>query len=320
MHSTQTFLTLSALVAIVSAGVQLESNNIGFPNAGTQGCIAASSQTPGAPLVIHDCNTGDVSNYNWDVKEFPADPTPQPIKLVGQDLCVDVKDGVNADGTKLQVWSCVSGSTNQLWSHTNSLGIWQWAGTNKCIDLTDGITTDGNQLQIWTCDSSNGNRNQQFPGRTVGDVSTVTVTLEGGLSQTPTLCLAATENTDGARVSLAPCDNVAGTFASGNATWVAPRANVNGVLSTYGGTKCLDLTSGDATNGNTLQIWSCDASNANQIWKVESLIPKGSTHIDRAGNKCLDIKDGNFAAGATIQIWDCDASGNSPNQRFIARQ
>ncbi|KAG7087971.1 hypothetical protein E1B28_012011 [Marasmius oreades] len=314
MRSTYSFLTLSALVAVVSAGTQLEFTKDGFSR-----CIAASSKTPGAPVVIHDCSTGDASNYDWDIDAFSTDQIPQQIKLFGQDLCVDVTSGVNADGTKLQLWTCTQGNTNQLWSHTSSLGIWQWAGTNKCIDLTDGNISDGNQFQVWTCDSSN--MNQQFPGRTVPDTQTVTVTLEGGpaLSQ-PRLCLAATENTDGARVSLAPCDNVASTFPSGNITWVVPRADLAGILSTYGGTKCLDLRNGDSTNGNGLQIWSCDSSNVNQVWRVEGLIPKISPRIDRDGNKCMDIKDGNVSPGADIQIWDCDPNGTSVNQRWIPRQ
>jgi hypothetical protein len=68
-----------------------------------------------------------------------------------------VKDGVNADGTKLQIWSCVQGSKNQQWiSLTDS--TFQWSGTNKCIDLSDGKITDGNVLQLWTCDSNNSNQ------------------------------------------------------------------------------------------------------------------------------------------------------------------
>ncbi|KAK1232149.1 hypothetical protein PQX77_004720 [Marasmius sp. AFHP31] len=318
MRSDQTFIALSVLVSLVSAGTQLESNNIGFPNKGTRGCIAAT-KTAGAPLVIHDCFTGDASNYNWVVGDlFPVDPTPQQIKLFGSDLCIDVKDGANADGTKLQVWTCANGNGNQLWTRLNYIGIWQWAGTNKCIDLSNGVTDDGNQLQLWTCDPNNSNPNQQFPDRFVPDTQTVPITLEGGPDLT--LCLAATENADGARVSLAPCNNLASIFPTGNLTWVAPRANLAGVLSTFGGTKCIDLTGGDLSNGTPLQLWSCDASNPNQIWKVQSLIPKGNSRVDRAGNKCIDIRNGNYAPGADIQIWDCDLSGSNINQRWIARQ
>ena len=35
----------------------------------------------------------------------------------------DVKDGVNADGTKLQLWQCVSGNTNQQWARRPLGGV-----------------------------------------------------------------------------------------------------------------------------------------------------------------------------------------------------
>ncbi|KAJ8090005.1 hypothetical protein PM082_018584 [Marasmius tenuissimus] len=122
-------------------------------------------------------------------------------------------------------------------------------------------------------------------------------------------------------VLVSPYGSPSSTFPSGNATWVVPRANLNGVLGTYGETKCLDLRNGDSRNGNALQIWSCDAANPNQIWRVDALIPRGQAKVTRDGaTKCLDIKNGNFAPGADIQIWDCDPSGNNLNQQWSARQ
>jgi hypothetical protein len=75
--------------------------------------------------------------------------------------CIDVTGGVNADGTKLQIWTCTEGNTNQQWISVSDF-TFQWSGTNKCIDLSDGKITDGNQLQIWTCDDRNAN--QQWIG------------------------------------------------------------------------------------------------------------------------------------------------------------
>ncbi|KAK1218101.1 hypothetical protein PQX77_019232, partial [Marasmius sp. AFHP31] len=80
--------------------------------------------------------------------------------------CLDVKDGVNADGTKLQIWTCTPGSTNQLWISVNDF-TFNWAGTNKCIDLTDGDITDGNQLQIWSCVGGSGSPNQKWGGNPI---------------------------------------------------------------------------------------------------------------------------------------------------------
>ncbi|EKM78024.1 hypothetical protein AGABI1DRAFT_129805 [Agaricus bisporus var. burnettii JB137-S8] len=33
---------------------------------------------------------------------------------------------------------------------------------------------------------------------------------------------------------------------------------------------CLDLTNGNATNGNLVQVWGCTDFNANQIWSVSN--------------------------------------------------
>ncbi|KAJ7624304.1 ricin B lectin domain-containing protein [Mycena polygramma] len=121
-------------------------------SAGLQGCIAVESNTDGAPVVIHNCNedNGDNAVYNWNVSFFDRQNAgPQAIQVYG-DKCIDVTGGVNADGTKLQIWTCVEGSTNQQWTSVTD-GTFQWSGTNKCIDLTGGAITDGTQLQIWTC-------------------------------------------------------------------------------------------------------------------------------------------------------------------------
>ncbi|KAJ6517463.1 ricin B lectin domain-containing protein [Mycena vitilis] len=126
-------------------------------SAGLQGCIAVESNTDGAPVVIHNCNedNGDNAVYNWNVSFFDRQNAgPQAIQVHG-DKCIDVTGGVNADGTKLQIWTCVEGSKNQQWTSVTD-GTFQWSGTNKCIDLTGGAITDGTQLQIWTCtDGSN---------------------------------------------------------------------------------------------------------------------------------------------------------------------
>ncbi|KAJ7292574.1 ricin B lectin domain-containing protein [Mycena rebaudengoi] len=120
-------------------------------NAGIQGCISASENTNGAPVVIHDCNTEDLTLHEWRVSFYTKeDAGPQPLVAFGDsDKCLDVTGGVNADGTKLQIWSCTDGP-NQKWISKRD-NTFQWAGTNKCIDLTDGKIGNGNQLQLWTC-------------------------------------------------------------------------------------------------------------------------------------------------------------------------
>ncbi|KAJ6571960.1 ricin B lectin domain-containing protein [Mycena capillaripes] len=80
-------------------------------------------------------------------------------------FCWDVTDGVNANGAKIQVWSCANGNTNQRFTHAGGDlenfpdDRFTWAGKNKCVDLTDGSVVDGNQLQVWDCIASNTNQN-----------------------------------------------------------------------------------------------------------------------------------------------------------------
>ncbi|KAF9261596.1 hypothetical protein L218DRAFT_961383 [Marasmius fiardii PR-910] len=313
-----TALKVSTFVAVAGA-FQIQSNNPAFQ--GRQGCISASSNADGASVVIHDCATEDNSNHDWDFSRFTrVNSGPQPLKVFGN-KCLDVKDGRNADGTKLQIWSCADGNTNQQWISVTDL-TFQWAGTNKCIDLTDGKADDGNQLQIWTCDSNNSNQKWTANASSgsggvqppAGGSSGNQLLASGGPQHLTSQCLTASSNSDGAKVALAPCVQSSDTFPNGNYTWVLPAAGSTGQIKTFDGTKCLDVRDGQAgSNGNLLQIWSCVEGNTNQLWNVEDICegPQAAyaqviSWAGQGDDKCIDVKDGGFAAGNDLQIWDCD--------------
>lgn len=100
-------------------------------------CMSASSNADGAAVTIDKCST----SASWSL---PATPLTGQVKAFSN-KCLDVKDGVNADGTKLQIWTCADGNTNQQW-RTSSNGTLIWAGKNKCVDvsrvLLDFATSD----------------------------------------------------------------------------------------------------------------------------------------------------------------------------------
>ncbi|KAK1231148.1 hypothetical protein PQX77_005739 [Marasmius sp. AFHP31] len=305
-------LSLIALSTLVAARLQLQSFNPGFDAAGRQGCISASENADGAPVVIHDCNTEETAKHDWEVSLFTRQNAgPQQIKVFG-DKCLDVKDGANTDGTKLQIWTCTPGSTNQLWISVNDF-TFNWAGTDKCIDLTDGNIADGNQLQIWTCVGGPGSQNQKWSGNPVPNTEAPATNFVGGAPNPdlPSMCLSAESNTDGAAIALAECRRVTDTFPNGNQTFVYAQRPLSGPIKTYGGSKCLDVPNGDATNGNKLQLWTCVDGSTNQQWKVNS--PNTIEWVGK--NKCVDITNGNLTAGNTLQIWDCDT--NNDNQSWF---
>jgi len=142
-----------------------------------------------------------------------ADPVPDPVDLHARkpqdgaaftlrgygDKCVDVPDGVSADGAPLQMWECNgtpaqdfsrgpndslialgkcmdvawasrdNGATVQLaYCNGGPAQVWVIEGSmlrnphsNKCVDVRDWNAADGASLQIWDCNPA-GQANQSW--------------------------------------------------------------------------------------------------------------------------------------------------------------
>ncbi|KAJ7654915.1 ricin B lectin domain-containing protein [Mycena rosella] len=308
---SSTLVAFSALILSASA-VQIQSKNPSFYNAGIQGCASVAENTDGEAVVIHDCNTEALGNQDWTATfAVRGNTNPAPITIFG-DKCLDVTGGVNADGTKLQIWTC-SGGPNQQWVNTLD-GTFQWSGTNKCVDLTDGKITDGTALQIYTCDTTNNN--QKWAQSANPHAQGPQILLGGNPQVQPApitgqpFCVGAADNTDGAEVILVGCgiSNAGSAFPNANYTFLAPFAPLSGTISTFGN-KCIDVPNGSTANGVKLQIWTCAAGNTNQMFTIHS------QQVEWKGTgKCLDLTNGNSTIGNPIQLWDCAVPDNNVNQ------
>ncbi|KIM76660.1 carbohydrate-binding module family 13 protein [Piloderma croceum F 1598] len=121
------------------------------PGVNTGKCLRADNKN-GASVEVTSC-TGS-SDQEWTFGPKGA------VSLYNGAKCLDVTDGKNADGTKLQVWDCGSGNPNQEFSYTkfgdNHI---QWT-KGKCVDLTGGSLATGNKIQIWSCNGNEDNNNQ----------------------------------------------------------------------------------------------------------------------------------------------------------------
>jgi len=311
---SSTFVALLGFSLSAAARLQIQSSNSAFYNAGIQGCIAVADNADGEPLIIHNCNTeSDLADQDWEISFYTRENAgPQQVTVFG-DKCIDVKDGVNADGTKLQIWTCAEGSKNQQWISVKDNTL-QWNGTNKCIDLSDGKITDGNVLQIWTCDSKNSN--QMWGGDPNPDTAEVVTLIAGNASVAGgPYCITAASNADGAEVALAACLNTDfhTTFPNGNISWSVPVDPLIGQIKTFDN-KCLDVPNGSTANGVKLQLWTCTDGNTNQLWKIH----EGLSQIEWNGKgKCLDLTNGNSTSGNPIQLWDCASPDNNRNQDWF---
>lgn len=73
-------------------------------------CLQASGTTNGTPVVIAACDNSPAQQ--WSVN---SDGT---IRSLPSGLCLDAVDRGTANGTRLQIWTCLGGS-NQAWSRTH---------------------------------------------------------------------------------------------------------------------------------------------------------------------------------------------------------
>ncbi|KAH8818653.1 ricin B lectin domain-containing protein [Flagelloscypha sp. PMI_526] len=126
------------------------------PSGIRQCAIVLGSLANGAKVGIKTCDGRH--NYPNQIWTFDGYAFKQG------NFCLDVTNGNNANGVKLQVWTCGSGNANQQFSHAGGNLLFYpndrftWVGKNKCVDLTGGSVADSNPLQIWDCDPANTNQ------------------------------------------------------------------------------------------------------------------------------------------------------------------
>ncbi|GAA2893368.1 hypothetical protein GCM10020220_099230 [Nonomuraea rubra] len=70
--------------------------------------------------------------------------------------------GVNADGTKVQIWDCTSGNANQRGPTTPPPSARPARPRGRCLDATGQSSADGTALQIWSC-TTNANQKWTLP-------------------------------------------------------------------------------------------------------------------------------------------------------------
>ncbi|MGQ4488984.1 ricin-type beta-trefoil lectin domain protein [Streptomyces sp. SAS_281] len=93
-----------------------------------------------------------------------------------------------------------------------------------------------------------------------------------------------------------------GIQAADAAGWLTPPVPTGGVVHSGIAGKCLDDAFSSTANGNPVQLWGCDGSEA-QWWTL---------HTDgtlRVFGKCMDAAAGGTANGTKIQLYDCNGTG-----------
>jgi len=319
------FKQLVSLVACLALAIPSNAILAGFPynmesfntNAasgsdfGTGNCWTAASNTDGATVTLQQCVLGS-ANQAWTFSAgspFSEGTNGQggigTVKIFGN-KCLDVTNGVDASGTKLQIFGCSTGNKNQMWQLTtgsNGIQTVQWANSTRCADLTGGSQSAGTPIQIWSCV---GNTNQQwvgiFTGTTPPSLPQTALRFHSGIQNDVArqLSFLATDDQDNLPVLMEFTDT-----AGFGVDWVFE----GGSLKSFDGAQCLDVTSGVDADGTLLQVFSCTQGNTNQQWTFNS-----NFSIQWTGhNKCIDLTNGNNNPGTQLQIFSC-FQGNTNQQ------
>lgn len=105
-------------------------------------CLAANggASTDGTRVVLAPCNDGSRAQ-TWQRQG-------ETLRLFN-DMCLDVINGRDRDGTHLQIWTCGQDNGNQQWSTDN--GVLQWKDHTRCAGLFEDTLSAGDAPQMWGC-------------------------------------------------------------------------------------------------------------------------------------------------------------------------
>jgi hypothetical protein len=162
---------------------------------------------------------------------------------------------------------------------------------NLCLDVAGAATADGTKIIVYTC---NGNAAQQWR-------STAALELRNPLASK---CLAL--GNGGATANGTPIWE----WTCGG--WADQKWRLNNMEVVAGNSgKCLDVPSQNFVNGQALQLFDCNGSNAQKFSYIPST---NELRITAATNKCVDVSASNSNNGTVVQVWDCNG-GNA--QKWI---
>jgi hypothetical protein len=130
-------------------------------------CVTALGTYNGAPVVQSACDYNSTAQRwarvslgnGYELLQSVASTSTYPYAP----RCLDVTDGINADGTKLQVWGCTN-TPGMNWKLAYAYGSGytthdkvQSKLSGRCLDVPANSLVDGLQLQIWHCSSGTSN-------------------------------------------------------------------------------------------------------------------------------------------------------------------
>ena len=269
-----------------SAGQTLAYSATGLP-AGTSissgtGAITGTPTAPGTSTVTVTAKDGAAAfattSFVWTVE--PGADGIAATPLVGyQGLCLDLAGDSNADGAKVDIYTC-NGTNGQQWTIEPNSTV---EADGKCLDVAGGGTANGTPVDLFTCNGTGAQVWQPQPDGALVNPQSGKCLDDTGFSTTP-----------GTQVQIWSCSG------NSNQSWVSP-ASATGAVTGYVGL-CLDVRGDNSANGTPVQVYTCNGTAA-QNWTTE---PNGTL---QALGKCLDVAGGGTTNGTPVDLYACNGTG-----------
>ena len=141
-------------------------------NAGSGLCLEPNGSGLGEPILQQPCDSNRLTQ-RW-VKS-PATVTHSLIANKGHPTCMDVRNGVNADRTVVQQWSCDIQARSMRWKLTTLVPdrFFKFVSAissekdPRCLDVAGGSLEPGARIQIYRCTQANTNAAQIWETRAI---------------------------------------------------------------------------------------------------------------------------------------------------------
>ncbi len=261
--------TLSYSATGLPAGLSMSSRGLitGWPAspAGTHPVTV----TVTAPLSV----PGSAS-FTWAVTAAPGTGPTGPVHLNLAGKCLDDRGDSSANGTTIQIWSCVSGGKSQQWTVAadQTLRI-----NGKCLSVAGSATAQGSKAVLETC---SGAASQQWRVGTTAEL----------VNPVSAMCLddPGSSTANGTPVEIWSCT------AANAEKWTLPAGPVVSQIPSG----CLDDFGNSTKPGNPIDLWPCNGGAA-QNWTAE---PDGTVRVH---GMCLDVYNALTASGSVLDLAGC---------------
>ncbi|MCB9345654.1 MAG: ricin-type beta-trefoil lectin domain protein [Lewinellaceae bacterium] len=272
----------------------------------TNKCIDdyGSSTSNGNNIQTYSC-TGN-SNQKWFFN--PSDRTIR--SMLNPLKCVDLSQSNTNNGTNIQLYDC-NGSDAQHWVY-NSLykTIHSSINSDKCFDAKDAsqaVNLNVN-LQLWDCQYANKNQKWDIDGAaTVSDVSNMKHIVP--VLATSSAIHSHTGAESGSNIQLWTKDDT-NTAEQWYFDGLAIKMRDHQDL-------CIELNQSNTDNGNNIQLYTCNGSNA-QKWIYDGMTQTIRSVVNPG--KCMQIElntDLAYGKRSNVDIYDCNGSDV---QKFLIQE